>query len=140
MALNQQTLDRFWNEIRTQLRRRWDELAQEDLQRVRGNLDQLLGFVQQKTGASREQVRRYLEDLTANLRRSMDQTATRTREGFRETRQTTDESLQRASDALRAGYIQTGRVVRSRPVESVALSFAAGLLGGMLLASVLRSR
>jgi len=140
MAINQQTLERFWNDVRNQLHRRWSQLSNEDLQRVRGNVEQLVSFVQEKTGTNREQVRQFLEQVTSNLRSAVEQSSDRARQSLQQARETTDDTLHRASDSLRAGYIQTGRTVRRHPMESVAAVFATGLLSGLLIASIFRSR
>src|SRR5688572_18635123 len=66
MALNQQTLEGNWNEIKGKLHERWGQLTQDDLQKARGNVDQLVGLIQRKTGEARERVEQYLNDLTSN--------------------------------------------------------------------------
>ena len=66
MALNQQTLEGNWNEIKGKLHERWGQLTQDDLQKARGNVDQLVGLIQRKTGEARERVEQYLNEITAN--------------------------------------------------------------------------
>src|SRR4029079_13149548 len=66
MTVNQQTLEGNWNEIKGKLHERWGQLTQDDLQKVRGNVDQLVGLIQRKTGEARERVEQYLSELTSN--------------------------------------------------------------------------
>jgi len=53
MTVNQQTLEGNWNEIKGKLHERWGQLTQDDLQRARGDVDQLVGLIQRKTGEAR---------------------------------------------------------------------------------------
>ena len=65
MAPNQQTLEGNWNEIKGKLRERWGQLSQDDLQKARGNVEQLVGVIQKKTGEARDRIEQYLSEVTA---------------------------------------------------------------------------
>ena len=65
MAINAQELQGQWNRLRGQVREHWGQLTDDDLQMQGGNVDQLVGRIQQKTGETREVIERYLNDLTA---------------------------------------------------------------------------
>ena len=68
----------------------------------------------------------------------------RTKEAVVNTAYRTGESAQemanRATESARAGYKQTERVVRNRPVESLAVCFGAGLITGVVIALLTRSK
>jgi ElaB/YqjD/DUF883 family membrane-anchored ribosome-binding protein len=51
-----------------------------------------------------------------------------------------EEGYQNASQQLRDGVHQAEDLVRKRPVESVAVAFGVGIVAGVLVALVLRSR
>ena len=51
--VNQQTLQGNWNELKGKLREKWGQLTNEDLQVAQGNVDQLIGLIQRKTGEAR---------------------------------------------------------------------------------------
>ena len=53
---NQQILEGNWNEIKGMLRQKWGQLTDNDLPQIRGNLDQIVGIIQRKTGEGREQL------------------------------------------------------------------------------------
>ena len=65
MAINAQALQGQWNQVKGQVRERWGQLTDDDLQISGGNVDQLVGRIQQRTGETREAVERFLTDLTA---------------------------------------------------------------------------
>src|SRR5262245_3461969 len=64
--VNAQTLQGNWNEIKGKLRHKWGQLTNDDVQQFGGNVEQLVGLIQRKTGEARSSVEHYLEELTAN--------------------------------------------------------------------------
>src|SRR3954452_5803680 len=65
MAINAQELQGQWNKLKGQVKERWGQLTDDDLQMQGGNVDQLVGRIQQRTGETRESIERYLTDLTS---------------------------------------------------------------------------
>jgi uncharacterized protein YjbJ (UPF0337 family) len=151
MAVNQQTLEGNWNEIKGKLHERWGQLTQDDLQQVRGNVDQLVGLIQRKTGEARERVEQFLSDLTSNGSGGVGRVADAVRgyassaadsmRGYASSAASSmDDARVRAADMVRGGYTQTERMIQERPVESLAVGFGAGLITGVIIGLVLRSR
>jgi uncharacterized protein YjbJ (UPF0337 family) len=62
--VNEQILRGNWNEIRGKLQERYGQLTNDDVREYEGNVDQLVGLIQQKTGESREAIVHYLDKLT----------------------------------------------------------------------------
>jgi uncharacterized protein YjbJ (UPF0337 family) len=140
MALNQQTLEGNWNEIKGKLHERWGQLSQDDLQKARGNVDQLVGVIQRKTGEARERVEQYLSELTSNGGAGMSKVADAVRGYASTAAESMEDARARAADAVRGGYIQTERMIQQRPMESLAVGFGAGLITGVIIGLVMRSR
>jgi uncharacterized protein YjbJ (UPF0337 family) len=151
MAVNQQTLEGNWTEIKGKLHERWGQLTQDDLQQVRGNVDQLVGLIQRKTGEARERVEQFLSDLTSNGSGGVGRVADAVRgyassaadsmRGYASSAASSmDDARARAADMVRGGYAQTERMIQERPVESLAVGFGAGLITGVIIGLVLRSR
>ena len=65
MAINAQELQGQWNNLRGRVKERWGQLTDDDLQIQGGNVDQLVGRIQQRTGEGRESIEKFLNDLTA---------------------------------------------------------------------------
>ncbi|MBV8233105.1 MAG: CsbD family protein, partial [Planctomycetaceae bacterium] len=65
MAINAQELQGQWNTLRGRLKERWGQLTDDDLQIQDGNVDQLVGRIQQKTGEAREAIENFLTELTS---------------------------------------------------------------------------
>jgi len=137
MAVNQQTLQGNWNEIKGKLRERWGQLSQDDLQMAQGNVDQLVGLIQRKTGEARERVEQYLSDLTDGGGGRMADTV----RGYASTAtETMEQARARAAEAVRGGYVQTERMIQQRPMESLAVGFGAGLITGVIIGLAIRPR
>jgi uncharacterized protein YjbJ (UPF0337 family) len=149
MKLNQQTLEGNWNEIKGKLHERWGQLTQDDLQKARGNVDQLVGLIQRKTGEARERVEQYLSELTSNggtatkvaeAVRGYASTAADSVRGYASSAaDTAEEARARAAEMVRGGFIQTERMIQQRPMESLAVGFGAGLITGVIIGLVMRA-
>ena len=50
-----------WNELKGRVKERWGELTNDDLDRIEGRRDQLVGAIQQQYGRSRDEVEREVE-------------------------------------------------------------------------------
>lgn len=151
MTINEQTLQGNWNEFKGKVRETWGDLSNDDLDRARGNLEQLVGIIQQKTGETKEQISQKLEELgagsqamLADASEAVRNAAAQVSERVQAASQQAAESMQAASEEaakqVQAGYIQTKRVVTQRPIESMAVVFGVGLLTGIIAGMISRSR
>ncbi len=140
MAVNQQTLEGNWNEIKGKLHEKWGEVTKDELQKARGNIDQLVGLIQRKTGEAREIIESYLDDLTGDTAGAASRVAEAVRGYASNAMGSAEDVAGRAADYMRDGYDQTGRLVRRRPVESLAVGFGAGMLVGVIVGILLKSR
>lgn len=140
MAINAQELQGQWNRIRGQVKEKWGQLTDDDLTIHGGNVDQLVGRIQQRTGEGRDAIERYLNDLTSRGASAISsateavstyaqQAADRFREGYG---QMTDQARER--------FEQAEDMVRHRPTQSVAAAFGIGLVMGVVVGLALRSR
>ena len=140
MTVNQQTLKGNWNEIKGKLRARWGEISGDQLESAHGNVDQLVGTIQRETGEKRGVIEQYLEELTADGASAAAQAAETVREYAQNAQESVQCTAKQASEAVRSGYEQAERTVQTRPVESLAVSFGAGLITGVVVGLMFRSR
>jgi len=140
MAINAQVLQGQWNNLRGQVKERWGQLTDDDLQIQGGNVDQLVGKIQQRTGESREAIEKFLTDLTGRGASAVAQ-ATEAVSNFAQ--QTGDRLRDRygdLSDQARDRLDMAQDVVRHNPSQSVAAAFGVGLVAGLVVGLALRSR
>jgi uncharacterized protein YjbJ (UPF0337 family) len=128
--INAQTLKGNWNEIKGQLREKWGQLSDDGLEAVSGNVDQLVGLIQKRTGESREKVEKYLTDITAEGASAVSRFSEGARDAVQHSMEGMRDTAQRVGDSVRSGYDQAEYMVRQRPTETVLAVFAAGMVAG----------
>ncbi len=131
--VNEQVLRGNWNEIRGKLQERYGQLTNDDVQQFQGNIDNLVGMIQQKTGESRDAIVHYLDKLTESSASWMD----RTSEAAKHAAGYAAESTRQAQDAMRSGYVRGEQMVQQHPTTSVAAAFGAGMALGVVVGLLL---
>jgi uncharacterized protein YjbJ (UPF0337 family) len=145
--INAQEIQGKWNRIRGQVKEKWGQLTDDDLAIQGGNVDQLVGRIQQKTGEGREAIERFLGELAARGSSGVAQVA----ESARDVAHHAGSYVQGAGERIREGYGQVAEeardrferaedIVRHNPAESIAAAFGFGLVLGLALGLALRSR
>jgi len=138
--VNQQTLQGNWNEIKGKLRSKWGQLTNDDLQSAHGNIDQLIGLIQRKTGEARSSVEKFLEEATSGGASAFNQATETAREYAQQAMETVQQRSKQAADSFRQGYEDAEEMIKERPAESAAVCFGVGMLVGVILGLALRSR
>ena len=140
--MNQQIFEGNWTRVKGKLKERWGALTDDDLKRVEGDVDQLIGLVQQRTGETREAVEHHLDQICSDTEGGSrtDQMSESARAYAHQAAEAIQQSSQQVSDALHEGYESTERMIRERPVESLAVVFGTGLVAGLMLGLITRSR
>jgi uncharacterized protein YjbJ (UPF0337 family) len=134
--INQEVLGGKWHELSGKLKAKWGTLSDDDVRTFNGDVEQLVGRIQHKTGETREAVERFLDQLTdegagvlSDVRDKVEETAGQAAESARD-----------GYEALREGYAEAEKIVQQRPGQAVAIAFGLGLVGGLGVASLLRDR
>jgi len=58
--VNNATIKGNWNQLKGKVKEAWGDLTDDELTRVEGKRDQLLGLIQKKYGATKEEVEKRL--------------------------------------------------------------------------------
>lgn len=140
MAINAQELQGQWNKLRGQVKERWGQLTDDDLQIQGGNVDQLVGRIQQKTGEGREAIEKFLTDLTARGSSAIAQAAESASQYASQASDRLREHYGDIADQARQRYDSAQDMVRHNPTQSVAAAFGVGLVAGLIVGLALRSR
>jgi uncharacterized protein YjbJ (UPF0337 family) len=140
MSVNAQTLQGNWNEVKGKLRSKWGQLTNDELQNFSGNVDQLVGTIQRKTGEARNSIEHYLEELSTNGASAFSQASESVREYANQAASAVQETSKKASESMRQGYQEAEHMIRQKPGESVAVCFGVGMVVGVLLGLAVRGR
>jgi len=138
--MNAHVLQGRWNEIKGQLKQRWHQLTEHDLASFEGNVDQLIGRIQEKTGESREVIEHYLNQLMEQGQ----QRAAAASQRFQEASHAANERFRRGYEDVRESafdrYAQAEDLVRTNPWPSVGTAFGVGVLVGVTIGLLWRQR
>jgi len=137
---NQQTLQGNWNEISGKIREKWGQITDDELGRVKGDISQIAGLIQRKTGTARDEVEKFLHDVSANGGATISNLTETAREYASQAADVARENVERVSESMRDSYANAEKMVQRRPGESVAAAFGAGIVAGVALAILMRSR
>jgi len=160
---NAQTLQGNWNEVKGKLRSKWGQLTNDDIGMFNGNVDQLVGTIQRKTGEARQSIEQFLDSLSTGNAASMVSQAAETAKDYATSatnriseyanqagEYATDfaghagERVQQGTEQVgrmaKQGYKQAESVVRHNPAESVAVCFGAGVLVGLMVGMMINNR
>lgn len=159
---NAQTLQGNWNEIKGKLRTKWGQLTNDDVSMFNGNVDQLVGTIQRKTGEGRQAIEQFLDSLTSGSSSMVGQAAESVKEYATQATNRISEyageaghyasdfashagervqqGAEQASRMAKDSYRQAENVVRHNPAESVAVCFGAGVLVGLMVGMMISNR
>ena len=69
--MNKDVFEGKWKELRGQAKEWWGKLTDDDLERVGGKYDQLVGLIQEKYGYTRERVEKEFDGRMAKFEASL---------------------------------------------------------------------
>jgi len=61
--LNRDTFSGQWKQVKGEVKRKWGQLTDDDMTRIEGDYDKLIGSIQTRYGYTREQVEREIDDF-----------------------------------------------------------------------------
>ncbi len=99
-----------------------------------------MGKLQKKTGAGRASIEKFFEQFTEKGGSKMSQAGEAVRDYAQQATEAVQGTSQQALDSAREGYAQAEDMVRQHPSESLAVCFGAGVLTGVVVGLLLRSR
>jgi len=140
MTINAQALQGQWNKLRGQVKEHWGQLTDDDLQIHGGNVDQLVGRIQQRTGESREAIEKFLGDLTGRGSAAVSQAAEAVSNFAQQAGDRLRDRYGDIAEQARDRYDMAQDVVRHNPTQSLAAAFGIGLVAGLVVGLALRSR
>jgi uncharacterized protein YjbJ (UPF0337 family) len=138
--VNTQVLQGQWNQVRGQLKKKWGQLTEDDLKFANGNLDQLVGRIQNKTGEAREAIESFLDEMTSQGASAVSQAAESVKNYAGYASDQVRDGYNRISDQLGRRYESSQDLIRENPARTVATAFGVGVVLGVVVGLALRSR
>jgi uncharacterized protein YjbJ (UPF0337 family) len=138
--ISKERLDGNWNRVTGAVREKFAQITGDDLERVQGNAEQLIGMIQQKTGVGREKIESFLDSCCRSTESAVNRVTDTASEYAGMAGKAVRENYdQFAADAQR-GYTATMKSMRRRPLESVAIALGAGVLAGIAVGLAISKR
>lgn len=138
--VTQQQIDGGWTELKGKAKNTWGQLDDDELKQFEGSVDEFVGLIQRKTGEARAEIEKWVKDLDDNYRPYMQQAADTAREYVDATAEAAQQRVAEMRDQVAAGREQAEQMVKKRPTESVAVAFGAGIVAGVVVGLLTRSR
>jgi uncharacterized protein YjbJ (UPF0337 family) len=61
--MNQDTIKGQWQQLKGKVKQQWGKLTDDDLAKIEGHRDQLVGIVQERYGIAREEAQRQVDSF-----------------------------------------------------------------------------
>jgi ElaB/YqjD/DUF883 family membrane-anchored ribosome-binding protein len=129
MASNAQTIQGEWSHLCSLARQRWNQLTEDDLRGLEGNIEQLVGRIQQKTGEGRDAIEAFFSEMTSRGSSAVAQAA-----------EAAGQYAHQVGDQVRERYDSAEGLVRRHPTETVVVAFGIGLVAGLIAGLTIRAR
>lgn len=133
MAINVQGLQGHWNQLKGDLQKKWGQLTDDDLRWASGNIDQLIGKIQQRTGESREAIESYLDKLASQGSQTVSSAVESVGSYAQEVSHRLRDHYGDISDQAREGYYTAQDAIGRNPLPWMAVAFGIGVLTGVLV-------
>jgi uncharacterized protein YjbJ (UPF0337 family) len=148
--ISQQELTGGWTQLKGKIKERWGQLTDNDLSQAEGNVEQLVGMIQRKTGTARRDIEDFMERAVSDGSNMANRVASKAQEYAQQASDAVSKGYQQASEAVsqryedvaervHEGYEQAEEMIRARPAESLTVAFGAGIITGILVALMMRS-
>ncbi len=128
-----------WNQVKGQIRERWGDITDDELQKVHGNTEKLVGLIQEKTGSTKREIESFIETSVREGAGVLNQVAETAKEYTNRAATAVSDQYQAIGEKVEANYEEAQEMVRNRPVESIGVAFGVGLIAGAVLSLVFRS-
>jgi uncharacterized protein YjbJ (UPF0337 family) len=129
MAANVQTIQGEWTYLCGLAKERWSQLTEDDLGALEGNIEKLIGRIQQKTGDGREAIEKFFSDAISRGSSAVSHAA-----------EAAGQYAHQMGDQIRERYDNAETLVRRHPTETVIAAFGIGLVAGLIAGLAMRSR
>jgi len=138
--MNTQEIRGQWNTLKGQVKEKWGQLTDDDLRMAEGNVDQLIGRIQQRTGEARKNIEQYLDELLEGSSSMLGRVGETVTQAAQQAGERVQEGYEYVRDQANEGYRRAGEMVEHRPMQSMAAVFGIGMVTGVVVGLLLCDR
>jgi uncharacterized protein YjbJ (UPF0337 family) len=113
-----------WKQLKGKVKKEWDELSDDDIQAIHGNIDELVSRLISTYGYTKEYADQAVQKFLASS--NLDESLTNISDKISKKTEEVKENVKKYSTEL-------GEVIKKSPLQSVVVAAAIGLFSGLLL-------
>ena len=129
-----------WNQLAGAVKSKYSQITGDDLAGVNGNIQQLAGVIQKKTGKAREEIDEYLRTLSQSTATAVGRISEATIDMASKASDSLRDGYDYAKEASRDGLKVATETVQHRPGESMLLAMGIGVVAGLIIGTSICSR
>ena len=128
-----------WTQLKGQIREKWGQITDDDLQRAHGDTEQLIGLLQSKTGETRRNVEQFVSSAVKDSQSMYNKATDAVQEYASQASRVASDQYAQMERQMEDRFHDAQAVVRSKPLESLGAAFGAGLVAGVVMSLLMRS-
>ena len=122
-----------WNQLAGAVKSKYSQITGDDLVGLQGNVQQLAGLIQRKTGKAREEIEEFLKTASSTTASTVGRISEVANDMASKASETIHDSYDYARDASRDGLKVVTETVQQRPAESLLLAMGIGVVAGLII-------
>lgn len=126
-----------WNHLAGAVKTKYAQITGDDVACAQGNLQQLAGVIQKKTGKARDEIEEFLRSISDNTTSTVGRISEDASDMASRAEETIREGYDYARDVSRGGIKAATETVQHRPGESMLLAMGVGVVAGLIIGSTL---
>jgi uncharacterized protein YjbJ (UPF0337 family) len=131
--VSQEKMSGNWNTVVGKVKEKFGQITHDDLTRVQGNMDQLVGLIERKAGQTREQAEAFLSTCYDKAEDTYKTVADKGQQIYNQAAGMFDEGLKQVGQKAGEGLEYAKETVTRRPTESIAVVAGLGVLAGIVI-------
>ena len=129
-----------WNQLAGAVKSKYAQITGDDLAGVNGNIQQLAGVIQKKTGKAREEIDEFLRSVSNTTSTTVERISEAAFDMATKASETLRDGYDYAREASRDGIKTATETVQHRPGESMLLAMGIGVIAGLIIGSSMCGR
>ncbi len=138
--VSQTALEENWNDIKSTLKSKWQQLSDHDLRGFKGSADESVQMIQTRTGQARATIENQLEEMMTRGRSVQKQVGQYVSGVASQAGEACEDGYDLAAEKLSDGYRRASRYAKENPGAAVAILLGSGILAGLGIAMLLRRK
>jgi len=129
-----------WNQLAGAVKSKYAQITGDDLASVNGNVQQLAGVIQRKTGKAKEEVDDFLRSVSNSTASTVGKISEAASDIASKTTDTLRDGYDYAREVSRDGVKAATETVQKRPGESMLLAMGIGVVAGLIIGTSMCGR